>query len=73
MRLERLAKDADSNKKGACHTVYLDEGGMFTVQGDEVDDDTYANLEAVLPGEGAVRIKPEVVIEAVLRYLARKP
>jgi len=73
MRLERLAKDPDSNKTGGCHTMYLDEGGWFTAQGHALDDDTRANLENVLPGEDAVRIKPEVVIEAVRRYLGRLP
>lgn len=73
MRLERLAKDEDSWEKGGCHAMYLDEGGWFTVQGDELDADTRANLEAVLAGEGAVRIKPEVVIEAVRHYLGRQP
>ncbi|MGH4021160.1 MAG: hypothetical protein ACRDT0_18425 [Pseudonocardiaceae bacterium] len=70
MRLERLAKDEESGER-ACHAMYLDEGGWFTLQGDDIDADTRANLENVLPGEGAVRIKPEVVIEAVRRYLAR--
>ncbi len=73
MRLERLAKDEDSNKNGGCHTIYLDEGGSFVAQGDLLDADTRANLESVLPGEGGVRIKPEVVIEAVRRYLGRQP
>lgn len=71
MRVERLAKDGDSGDLG-CHAVYLDEGGWLTVQADEVDADTRAHLENVLPGEGAVRIKPEVVIEAVRRYQARR-
>lgn len=66
MQLTMICKDAHSNPTG-CHTMYLDEGGWFTVQGDQLDGDTYANLENVLPGEGAVRIKPEVVIEAVRR------
>ncbi len=70
MRLEKLAKDADSNPDG-CQTVYLAEDGRFGVQGDLVDTDTNANLENLLPGEGAVLIKPEIVIEAVRRYLER--
>lgn len=71
MRLQRLAKDRDSFEVGGCHTIYLDEGGWFTVQGDLLDEATYGNLENVLPGEGAVRIKPEVVIEAVRCHLGR--
>jgi hypothetical protein len=70
MRLERLAKDAESKVKG-CHAAYLDAGGWFTVQGDQVDDDTRANLENVLPGENAVRVKPQVLLDAVESYRAR--
>lgn len=71
MQLQRLAVDPDSFAVGGCHTMYLDEGGWFTVQGDQLDADTHTNLENVLPGESAVRIKPEVVIEAVRRYEGR--
>lgn len=67
MRVQRLAKDTGSGEHG-CHSVYVDEGGWFTVQGDLVDADILGNLENVLPGEGGVRLKPEVVIEAVRRY-----
>ncbi|MBV9010985.1 MAG: hypothetical protein JO272_02840 [Pseudonocardiales bacterium] len=70
MRLKRLAKDGDSNPTG-CQTVYLTEDGRFGIQGDVADDDTYANLENLLLGEGAVLIKPEIVIEAVRRYQER--
>jgi len=63
VKLERLAKDAESNITG-CQAVYLGEAGPCVVQGDKVDQDTFANLENVLPGEGAVFIKPEVLIEA---------
>lgn len=70
MWLAKLAKDGDSQITG-CQTVYLDEGGWLTVQGDQIDAETYANLEHVLPGEGAVRIKPEVVVEAVRQYQER--
>ena len=69
MRLERLAKDGDSGNFG-CPTVYLAEDGSLVVQGDLVDADTYANLEHVLPGEHAVRIKPAVVAEALRRFNA---
>lgn len=70
MRLEKLAKDPQSNPDG-CETVYLAEDGRFGMQGELVDADTHANLENLLPGEGAVFIKPEVVVEAVHRYLER--
>jgi hypothetical protein len=70
MRIEKLAKDPRSNPDG-CQAVYLAEDGRFGVQGDLVDADTHANLENLLPGEGAVLIKPEIVIEAVRRYLER--
>lgn len=67
MELTKLAKDWDSGKTG-CQTMYLAADGTFVVQGDEVDAATHASLESVLPGEAAVRIKPEIVIEALRRY-----
>jgi hypothetical protein len=70
MRLERLAKDTDSGNFG-CPSVYLAEDGSVVVQGDLVDADTYDSLENVLPGEAAVRIKPEVLTEAVARLHGR--
>lgn len=70
MWLRKICKDSESNPTG-CHTMYLDEGGWFTVQGDMLDPATAAQLENALPGEGAVRIKPEVVIEAVRAYQGR--
>ncbi len=68
MYLQRLAKDGDSYAVGGCQTMYLAENGMFGVQGIEVDADTLGNAENLLPGEGVVFIKPEIVIEAVHRY-----
>lgn len=70
MRLERLAKDAGSGVDG-CPAMYVAEDGSFVVQGDLLDEDTIGNLQNVLPGEGAVQIRPEVVIEALRRYQAR--
>jgi hypothetical protein len=35
------------------------------VQAGTVDDDMFAELENVLPGEGALRIAPEILIGAV--------
>jgi hypothetical protein len=49
-------------------SMYLAENGLFAVQGDQLDAETFGNLENVLPGEGAVFIKPEIVVEAVQRY-----
>ncbi len=68
MRLQMLAKDASSGEKN-CPSVHDDlDGTEFVLVGPTVDS---SRVENVLPGEGAVRIKREVVIEAVHRYLAR--
>ncbi len=68
MRLEMLAKDVQSGEKN-CPSVHNDlDGDEFVLVGPTVDT---SRVENVLPGEGAVRIKREVVIEAVQRYLAR--
>jgi hypothetical protein len=48
--------------------VYLAENGMMAVQGLTMDADTFANMENVLPGEGGVLIKPEIIIEAARLY-----
>lgn len=69
MELELLAKDRESGE-GDCHAGYLDAGGWITIQGDEVDADTRANLKNLLPGEGAVRTKPQVLIDVVRAYQA---
>ena len=70
MRLEKLARDEES-RQGGSQAMYLDEEGWFDVQGLLVDADTLANVENLVPGEGVVRIKPNIVIEAVRRYQAR--
>lgn len=67
MKLTKLYKDQGSGGNG-CPTVYLGETGEFVVQGLTVDAATYSELENVLPGEGAVRISPEVILGAVERY-----
>jgi hypothetical protein len=67
MQLTKLAKDGDSKIDG-CQSMYLAANGMFTVQGVTVDADTMGNVEHLLPGEGVVFIKPEIVIDAVRRY-----
>lgn len=67
MRLRKLAKDRGSDI-GGCETVYdlLDAPAdpECVVQGQIVSTN---HLENVLPGEGAVRIKREVLIAAVRR------
>jgi hypothetical protein len=70
MRLEKLARDEESRQSGS-QAMYLDEEGWFDVQGLLVDADTLAQVENLVPGEGVVRIKPNIVIEAVRRYQAR--
>lgn len=68
MRLQMLAKDASSGEKN-CPSVHDDlDGTEFVFVGPTVDS---SHVENVLPSEGVVRIKREIVIEAVLRYLAR--
>ncbi len=64
MDLTLLAKDAQSGKNG-CPSVYFAEDGSLVIQGNLLDAATAANLLNVLPGEGAVSIKPEVVREAL--------
>ncbi len=66
MRLQRLAKDKDSGY-GGCETIYDDlDSDYCVIQG--LDDVPMALLENVLPGEGAVRIKRSILIEAADRY-----
>jgi hypothetical protein len=66
MELTLLAKDRDSGREG-CPSVYFAEDGSLVIQGDLLDSATQANLLHMLPGEGAVRIKPEIVREALAR------
>ncbi|MGH3694898.1 MAG: DUF6879 family protein [Pseudonocardiaceae bacterium] len=65
MQLRKLAKDKDSDI-GGCQTVYgvIDATAHpeCIVQGPIVSN---SHLEDVLPGEGGVRIKREVLIDAV--------
>jgi hypothetical protein len=70
MRLERLAKDPESGNFG-CPSVYLAEDGGLVIQGDLVDNDTHGRLQNLLPSEGAVHIKREVVEEALRRLAER--
>lgn len=61
-----LAKDAGSGHDG-CPSVYIEDGD-FIVQGDEVSGTKLADLANVLPGETAVRIRVDVVREALAKY-----
>ncbi|MEU5992122.1 hypothetical protein ABZ806_24400 [Spirillospora sp. NPDC047418] len=69
MKLVMLYKDQGSGGNG-CPSVYLAENGDLVVQGHAVDDDTFAELTNVLPGENAVRIAPDVIEGAVERLRA---
>lgn len=67
MALTLLAKAHESGRDG-CPSVYLDdEDGSLVIQGDQLDSSTQANLLNVLLGEGAVRIKPEILRAALAR------
>lgn len=66
MKLTLLAKDDTSGREG-CPSIYFAEDGSLVVQGDLLDSATEANLLHVLPGEGAVRIKAEILREALAR------
>jgi hypothetical protein len=71
-RLIKLAKDPNSGN-GGCMTVYLTEDtAQLVVQGDQVDGDTFAELENVLPGETAVTIDLQIVKRAIEEYEARQ-
>ena len=70
MKLTKLYKDQSSGGNG-CPTVYLSETGELVVQGSLVDGATFAELENVLPGEGAVRISADVVAGAMEQYHSR--
>ncbi|GAA3041347.1 hypothetical protein [Actinokineospora globicatena] len=71
MKLTMLLKDQNSGGNG-CPSVYLADSGEFVVQGIELDDDTHAELENVLPGENAIRISADVLVGAVDRYRERQ-
>ncbi len=68
MRLETLAKDKDSGDDG-CPSVHLDhDDGTLVVQGEHIEN---SQLPHYLPGEGGVKISPEIVAEAMRIYTAR--
>jgi hypothetical protein len=68
MRLELLAKDKDSGDDG-CPSVWVDaDDGTFVVQGEHVDNSLLKNH---LPGEGGVKISPDIVLRAMAHYRER--
>lgn len=68
MRLELLAKDKDSGDDG-CPSVWVDaDDGTFVVQGEHVPN---SELPSFLPGEGGVKISPEIVLAAMEHYRTR--
>jgi len=69
MKLSMLAKDGDS-QHGSCPSVYVAESGELVVQGQQVDGQTWAEITDPLPGEIAVRIAPEIVLDAADKYRA---
>lgn len=71
MKLTKLYKDPGSGN-GGCPTVYVAESGELVVQGHILDEDTFGELENVLPGESAVRIDPKIVLGAIERYMAQQ-
>ncbi len=71
MKLTMLSKDQNSGGNG-CPSVYLGDTGELVVQGVSVDSATQSELVNVLPGEGAVRISAEVVLDAADRYRERR-
>lgn len=67
MKLTKLHKDPDSGN-GGCETVYLAENGYLGIQGLVMDAETRAQLADVLPGEDAVLIRLDIVMDAIEKY-----
>jgi hypothetical protein len=69
MRLHLLAKDPESDI-GGCPAVYdwpdAPADPECVVQGVVISND---HLDNVLPGEGGVRIKRSILIDAMRRYM----
>jgi len=62
MRLTLLAKDGNSGDDG-CPSVHYDtDDGTFVVQGEQLPNSV---LPSYLPGEGGVKISPEIVVRAM--------
>lgn len=68
MKLELLY----TNSSTSCPTIYLAEDGDLVVQGQRLDTATERELASVLPGETAVKISPELLLGAALRYTNRE-
>lgn len=68
MELTLIAKDPSSGGNG-CPSIYSIDGtaSECVVQGYLLDGATEANLRNVLPGEGAVRIKVQVLRDFLAR------
>jgi len=66
--LTLIAKDENSGKNG-CPSFYAipEAPEDCVIQGHLLDPNTAVNLLNVLPGEGAVRIKKQVLIDALAR------
>lgn len=69
MALKIIYQKPDSGQ--GCPTVYLSDSGELVIQGPEVDEATRNELVSVVPGETAVRLEPEVLLSAMLRYTDR--
>lgn len=70
MKLTLLAKDGASGVKD-CPSVYVADTGELVVQGCELTASEMAEVHNPLSGETAVRIPPDVVIDAIERYRGR--
>ena len=71
MKSYQLAKD-DSSGNGGCPSIHMCENGVAAIQGQEVDGDTFARLPNVLPGERAVFLDPDVILEAADKIRAMR-
>lgn len=67
MKLMMLCKEDGSGSDG-CPSIYLTDDGQFVVQGRGVDGATAGELKNVLPGEAAVFISAEVLLQAAEKY-----
>jgi hypothetical protein len=70
-KLIKLYKDPNSGN-GGCPTVYAGSPGRLVIQADQVDADTYSELENVLPGEMAVEIDAAIILRAAEIYKAQQ-
>ena len=70
-QLRRLAK-LDTSGTNGCPAVYAidDMPDDLVIQGDQASPEIMAKVENPLPGETAIVIKREVVLEALRKLLA---